>query len=83
MFDALKAIGADSLAVKLVYYRGRDCKATNWEHDPGVCEAAYGKALLPGRKYADCQGAAPGSGGKRPLSGVVLIADVYEENPRD
>lgn len=38
MFDTIKAIGA--VAVKLVYYRGTECKASAWHDDPAVVSRA-------------------------------------------
>jgi hypothetical protein len=34
MFDTIKAIG--SIAVKLIYYRGDECRASKWHDDPHV-----------------------------------------------
>ena len=83
MFDALKAIDADSLTVKLVYYRGRECKATNWEHDPGVLRRAMENLSCQAGNTQIARVLRLALAEKEPVSGVVLIADVYEENPRE
>jgi hypothetical protein len=84
MFDAVKSIGgANGLAVKLVYFRGRDCKASGWERDPAAlkrameklsCKAGYtqiAKVLRLALAEID------------PLSGVVYIGDACEEKPEE
>jgi hypothetical protein len=83
MFEALQSIGADRLAVKLAYYRGRECKASGWVHDPAAlkrameklsCKAGYtqiGKVLRLALAEKD------------PLSGVVFIGDACEEEPEE
>jgi len=78
MFNTIKSLGA--VAVKLVYYRGSECRAGAWHDDPGVvsaamlrlsCKTGYtqiGKVL----RFALDE--------KQPLSGLVLIVDHFEED---
>jgi hypothetical protein len=78
MFDTIEAVGA--VAVKLVYYRGAECRAGAWHDDPGVVS----KAML----RLSCK-----SGGtqirkvlrfaldeEERLSGLVFIGDHCEED---
>lgn len=82
MFDAIKAIG--SIAVKLIYYRGRDeCRASGWYDDPQIlsefmrrlsCELGLTQIarLL---KLALSE--------KETVSGLVFIGDHSEDEARE
>jgi hypothetical protein len=81
MFDTIKAIGA--VAVKLIFFRGSECRAGDWHDDPGVlsqcmlrlsCQTGYkriGKML----RFALDE--------KERLSGLVFIGGHCEENGPD
>jgi hypothetical protein len=82
MFETLREIGA-SITVKLVYFRGRECRATGWRDDPGVLVSAMEKL--------DCR---PGQtqiakvlrlvlNEKERLSAIVLIGDACEDDPEE
>lgn len=83
MFEALNSLGGGRLAVKLAYYRGRDFKASGWEHDPAAlkrameklsCKAGYTQiAKLLRLALAETE----------LLSGVVFIGDACEEKPEE
>jgi len=80
MFDTLKSINADRLAVKLVYYRGpEECKATGWEQNPDVLRRAMEKlsCVTGGTQIERVLRVALAE--TLPLSGVVFIGDFCEE----
>ena len=83
MFEALKSIGADRLAVKLAYFRGRDCKASGWEHDPAALKRAMEKLSCKAGYTQIAKVLRLALGEKEPLSGVVFIGDACEENPEE
>lgn len=79
MFDAIKSIGA--VAVKLVYYRGMKCRASEWHDDPGVlselmgqlsCESGYTKIARLLRLALD---------EPYKISGIVFVGDHCEDDP--
>jgi hypothetical protein len=80
MFDTLKSIGAGRLAVKLVYFRGRECKAGGWEHDPAALKRAMDKLSCIAGYTQIGQVLRLALKEKEPLSGVVFIGDACEEN---
>jgi len=78
MFDTIKAIGA--VAVKLIFFRGSECRAGDWHDDPGVvsaamlrlsCRTGYTRigTMLRFALYE-----------KERLSGLVFIGDHCEED---
>jgi hypothetical protein len=81
MFDTIRDVGA--VAVKMIFFRGSECRAGHWHDDPGVVSAAMvrlscrtgytriGKML----RFALDE--------KKPLSGFVFVGDHMEENPDD
>jgi hypothetical protein len=78
MFDAIKSLGA--VAVKLVYYRGSEIKASGWHDDPAVlaegmrrlsCETGYTQIARLLRVALAEDG---------PVSGVVFIGDHCEDD---
>ncbi len=82
MFDAIKRLG--SIAVKLIYYRGHECKASGWESDPEVvsramgrlsCEAGVTQIARALRCVLEQE--------KESISGVVFIGDHCEDNPEE
>ncbi len=81
MFDALKSIAANRLALKLVYYRGRECKASGWEHDPAVLRRAMEKLSCKAGATQIAEVLRLALDEKEPLPGVVFIGDVCEEEP--
>jgi hypothetical protein len=78
MFDTIQAIGA--VAVKLVYYRGNECRASEWHDDAAVvgramlrlsCEAGYTQiARLLRLALKE----------REKLSGVVFVGDHCEDD---
>jgi hypothetical protein len=79
MFDVLRSIAADRLAVKLVYYRGQECRASGWEHDPAVLRRAMEKLSCKAGATQITEVLRLALAEKKPLSGVVFIGDVIEE----
>ena len=79
MFDAIKAFG--TIAVKLIYFRGDECKSGRWENDAAIVRAAM-QRLTCETGFTQI-GRALGAilNEKEPLSGVVLIGDHCEEWP--
>lgn len=78
MFDALAALG--SIAVKLAYFRGEDCKAGPWQNDAGaVCRSMLSLSCRSGAtqigRILRLAGNEPG-----PVSAVVYIGDTAEED---
>jgi hypothetical protein len=80
MFNVLKSIAADRLAMKLVYYRGREVKASGWERNADVLRRAMEKL--------SCKAGCTQIGGvlrmalreKEKLSALVLVLDHCEED---
>jgi hypothetical protein len=78
MFDALAAFG--SIAIKLAYFRGEECKAGPWQNDAGaVCRSMLALSCKAGctqigriLRMAESE---PG-----PVSAVVYIGDTAEED---
>jgi len=78
MFDALAALG--SIAVKLAYFRGEDCKAGPWQNDArAVCRSMLALSCKAGGtqigRILRLAGNEPG-----PVSAVVYIGDTCEED---
>lgn len=77
-FDALASFGA--VAVKLAYFRSRDCKAGPWQTDAGaVCRSMLSLSCRTGYtqigrilRLAESE--------REPVSGVVYIGDTVEED---
>jgi hypothetical protein len=78
MFDAIKSLGA--VAVKLVWYRGSECRASGWENDPALlaevmrrvsCETGYTKIARVLRLALD---------EPEPVCGVVFVGDHCEDD---
>ncbi|MGH9444130.1 MAG: vWA domain-containing protein [Terriglobia bacterium] len=78
MFEAIKSLGA--VAVKLVYYRGSECKASAWQDDPAVlaeamrrlsCEAGLTQIARVLRLALD---------EPEPVCGVVFVGDHCEDD---
>lgn len=78
MFDAIKAIGP--VAVKLVYFRGREVKASGWEHNPDVVSRAMQKLSCRAGYTNWAKVLRLALSEKQALSGVVLIGDACEED---
>ncbi len=81
MFDALKSIAADRLAVRLVYYRGQECRASGWERDPAVLRRAMEKLSCKAGATQIAEVLHLALDEKERLSGVVFIGDVCEDDP--
>jgi len=79
MFDAIKALGA--VAVKLVYYRGSECRATQWHDDPAVLAQAMRRLSCEtgGTQIARVLRLALDE--PEPVSGVVFVGDHCEDDP--
>jgi len=77
MFDTIKAIGA--VAVKLVYYRGSECRAGAWHDDPGVVSAAMLRLSCKSGYTQIRKVLRHALNEKEPLSGVVFIGDHCED----
>ena len=80
MFDAIKAIG--TIAVKLIYYRGRDeCRQSKWFDDPDILSRSMRKLSceVGGTQIARLLKLVLAEGDK--LSGVVFIGDHCEDDP--
>ncbi len=78
MFDALAALG--SIAIKLAYFRGEECKAGPWQNDAGaVCRSMLSLSCRSGAtqigRILRLAGNEPG-----PVSAVVYIGDTAEED---
>jgi hypothetical protein len=80
MFDTIKRLA--SIAVKLIYYRGDECKETAWESDPDVvsramarlsCEVGGTQIARALRRALELE--------KEQVSGVVFIGDHCEDDP--
>ena len=78
MFDTIKTVGA--VAVKLVYYRGNECRASEWHDDAAVvsramlrlsCEAGYTQIARLLRVALKEQ---------ERVSGVVFVGDHCEDD---
>jgi hypothetical protein len=76
MFDTIKALGA--VAVKLVYYRGSECRAGEWQDDPGVVSAAMMRLSCKSGYTQIRKVLRHALNEKEPLSGLVLIGDHCE-----
>ena len=83
MFEALKSFGADRLAVKLIYFRGAECKASGWEHDPAALKRAMDKLSCKAGHTQLAKVLRLALAEKEPLSGVVFIGDACEESPEE
>jgi hypothetical protein len=79
MFDSIKALGA--VAVKLVYYRGSECRASGWQDDPAVlaqamrrlsCKTGYTQIARVLRLALDEH---------EPVCGAVFVGDHCEDDP--
>jgi hypothetical protein len=79
MFDAIRALGA--VAVKLVYYRGSECRASGWRDNPAVlaqamrrlsCETGYTQIARVLRLALN---------EPETICGVVFIGDHCEDDP--
>jgi len=80
MFDTIKAVG--SVAVKLIYYRGKDeCRASKWHDDPRV--------LSESMRQLSCEAGATqiarllhlALAEKEKIAGVVFVGDQCEDDP--
>ena len=81
MFEALKSIEADRLAVKLVYYRGsRECRSSGWEKDAGVLRRAMEKLSCKAGYTQIARVLRLALAEKEPLSGIVFVGDHCEED---
>jgi hypothetical protein len=80
MFEVLQSIGAGGLAVKLVYYRGQECKASGWERDAGVLRRAMEKLSCKAGYTQIGRVLNLALDEKEPVSGVVFVGDSCEED---
>lgn len=81
MFDAIKRIG--SVAVKLIYYRGNECKAGSWEKDPATVSRAMQRLSceVGGTQIARALQCVLKR--EAEVSGVVFIGDHCEDDPEE
>lgn len=78
MFDAVKILG--SVAVKLVYYRGDECKAGRWNDDPIAISRAMQELSCKSGMTQIARVLRVALNEKDKVSGVVFIGDHSEED---
>lgn len=80
MFDAAAAMGG--LEIKLIFFRGRECKASAWMTDGrALARMMSGVACQGGRTQIErALGAALREAEDRPVGAVVFVGDCIEEN---
>lgn len=81
MFDTIKAVAA--VAVKLVYYRGSECRAGEWHDDPGLVSAAMMRLSCKSGYTQIRKVLRHALNEKEQLSGLVFIGDHCEEDADD
>ena len=79
MFDRIKAIG--SIAVKLIYFRGRECTSDRWEIDPELVSQAMQRLSCKGGATQIVRALGQVLDEKETVSAVVFIGDHCEDRP--
>jgi hypothetical protein len=82
MFDAIKKIG--SVSIKLIYFRGSECKAGRWENNPATVSKTMQKlsCKVGGTQIGRALRCVL-EGEKEPVSGVVFIGDAFEDDENE
>ena len=79
MFAAIKAVG--KVAVKMLYFRGDECRATAWHDDADKISGAMLSLSCKTGNTQICRVLKLALAEKEKLSGVVLVGDHSEDNP--
>jgi hypothetical protein len=83
MFEVVQSIGAGALAVKLVFYRGQECKASGWERNAGVLRRAMEKLSCKAGYTQIARVLRLALAEKEPVAALVFVGDSCEEQPEE
>jgi len=78
MFDTIKAIGA--VQVKLIYYRGRECRAGIWHNDPDLVSRSMLALSCESGETQIARLLRAALAEEQKISGVVFVGDHCEDN---
>jgi len=82
MFETIKVIGA-VVALRMAYFRGNECRVTDWTHNPDVLNRAMEKLSTKAGYTQIAKVLRLALAEKERLQGIVLVGDACEEDAEE